>query len=305
MMFPLAGNEGVKSSLEIALKTSRIPHAIIIEGESGSGKSVLARYIIAARLCEERDEPCGVCKNCRMVLAGTHPDLINVTLADNKKNISVNQIRSMRNEVYIRPQMSNWKAFNIDYADTMNAEAQNSILKVLEEPPGNVLFILQVRSRAGLLPTILSRCVAYSLREPKLEQSVQYLCKEKNLTTEEAKELLNQNGLQIGKVLASLESKKKDITYQLAVDYIDTADNGSLYDMLLLTFILEKDRVKASAFFEHISYILLCIMKEKAKKGEEIKKIYSRYEQTQKAIEMLKSNINLSLLFSSFAAEFK
>lgn len=304
MRFPLAGNEGIKTAFEKALETSRIPHAIIVEGEKGSGKSVLTRYIIAAFLCGEDKKPCGECKSCRMVFAGTHPDIITVSPEENKKNISINQIRNMRNEAYIRPQFCNRKAFNIDFADTLNAQSQNTILKVLEEPPGDVLFILQVKSRASLLPTIISRCVTYTLSEPELSVSAKYLSETRGISEDEALELLQQNGLQIGNVMAQLDSKKKDITYKTAVQYFENADNGNAYDLLLLTVSFEKDRVKAEAFFKHLSLILLTDIKARAVKGEDTSESYSRYKQTEEALKFLQSNINLPLLFSKFAAEF-
>lgn len=304
MRFPLAGNEGVKTAFEQALKFSRIPHAIIIEGEKGSGKSVLTKHIIAAFLCSEAEKPCGECKSCRMVFAGTHPDVIYVAPEKDKKNINVNQIRNMRNEAYIRPQFCSRKAFNIDFADTLNTQSQNTILKVLEEPPGDVLFILQVNSRASLLPTILSRCVTYTLSEPRLSVSAKYLSETRGIDEAQATELLEQNGLQIGSVIAKLDSKKKDITYKTAADYLETSAKGKAYDLLILTLPFEKDRVKAEAFFKHLSFLLLSDIKAKAINGEDTSKMYRRYEQTNSALEYLQSNINLPLLFSKFAAEF-
>lgn len=304
MIFPLAGNDGIKEAVFKAFNTSRLPHALIIEGESGSGKTILSDFIISAFLCEEAEKPCGSCKSCRMLKAGTHPDVIYVAPAEGKKNISIDQIRNMRNEVYIRPQFSNRKVFNIDYADTLNQQCQNTILKVLEEPPGDVLFILQVRSRASFLPTILSRCVTYTLSEPELNVSAKYISETRGIGENEAIELLEQNGLQIGNVLHCLDSKKKDITYQTAVNYLETCNNGLAYELMVLTVPFERDRVKADAFFSHLSYLLLCSIKEKTVKKEDTAKEYERYEQVLKAKEFLQSNINLPLLFSKFAAEF-
>lgn len=305
MRFPLAGNEGIRSAFSAALSSGRIPHAIIIEGESGSGKSTLAQYIISSCLCEDDHKPCGKCRGCHLSKVGTHPDMFYIAPQDKKKNIGVEQIRKMRDEVYIRPQMSNRKVFNIDYADTLSAQSQNTILKILEEPPGNVVFILQVSSRASLLPTVLSRCVTYTLSEPSLDVSAQYISGLKGISEDEALELLKQNGLQIGAALGSLDSKKKNDTYDMAVEYLDSANFATFYDLLKITASLEKERVKAGEFFSHLSYLLLCDIKEKAIKGEDIKKSRSRYESVLKAQELLKSNINLPLLFSKIAADFK
>lgn len=304
MRFPLAGNEAVKNAFNKALSSSRIPHAIIIEGEKGSGKTVLANYIISAFLCAEDRKPCGECKSCRMALAGTHPDIIYVAPTENKKSVSIDQIRNMREEAYIRPQICNRKAFNIDFADTLNPQSQNTILKVLEEPPGDVLFVLQVNSRSSLLPTILSRCVTYTLSEPDISVSARYISQTRGIDEKMAYELLEQNGLQIGNVIAGLDSKKKDITYNTALSYLEASEKGEVYDMLVLTSSFERDRIKASAFFAHLSFLLLSKIKEKAVKGCDTAREQKRYEQVLEAEKALQRNVNLPLLFSKFAAEF-
>ncbi|MEE0945633.1 MAG: DNA polymerase III subunit [Acutalibacteraceae bacterium] len=305
MMFPLIGNEGIKSAFEQALSSGRIPHAIIIEGEQSSGKSTLAEYITSACLCEAENKPCGVCKSCHLVKVSTHPDMFYIAPEEKKKNIAVEQIRKMREQVYIRPQMSSRKVFNIDYADTLNPQSQNTLLKVLEEPPGDVVFILQVKSRASLLPTVLSRCVTYTLTEPSLDMAADYIADKCDIPVADAKELLQQNGLQIGNVLSKQSSRKKSGVYDAAVLYMSAVSAGSLYELIEITSSFEKDRVAAGEFLNTLSYLLLCNIKEKAIKSESNKKNIYYYDCVKKAYELSKSNINLPLLFSKLAADFK
>ena len=256
MIFPLAGNNGVKKSITHLLSTNRFPHAVIIEGEALSGKSMLTSYIVSALFCEEENAPCGKCRACSLTKAGTHPDLFITTLQDKKKNIAVEQIRKLKVDAYIRPQMSDKKVFVIDYADTMNAQSQNAILKVLEEPPGDTVFILQVRSRSALLPTILSRCVAYTLYEPDINEAAEYLRNKHSIELNEATELLKQNNNSIGISEEALKSKKNGV-YSVATEYLDMAFDGGVYDLITLTAPLEKDRSKAGEFYSHLSYLLL------------------------------------------------
>ncbi len=305
MRFPLAGNEGIKSAFEQVLKSGRIPHAIIIEGEQGSGKSTLAQYIIASCLCEGEAKPCGKCRSCHLTSVGTHPDMFYIAPEEKKKNIGVDQIRKMREEVYIKPQMSDRKVFNIDFADTLSPQSQNTILKVLEEPPGDVVFILQVNSRASLLPTVLSRCVTYTLTEPSLEVAADYIAELKDIDVSKAKQLLKENGLQIGNVISGMNSKKKNNTYSMAAEYFEAAETGSMYDLLTITFPLEKERAAAGEFLSQLSYLLLSDIREKAIKGENVKKNTQRYDFVKAAIALSQGNINLSLLFSKLAADFK
>ncbi len=304
MMFPLAGNGGVKKALEIAISSGRLPHAMIIEGESGGGKTVLSRFLAAALLCDQSEKPCGSCRACALAKAGTHPDLFITDLEDKKKNISVDQIRKLRNEAYIRPQMGDRKVFIIESADTMNPQSQNAILKVLEEPPGDTVFILNVRSRAALLPTIISRCVTYTLCEPEITEAAEYISAQYGVEKSEAVALLNQNSNRIGRAVAALHSKKSG-TYQMAVDYLDAAEKGSLYDLIAITAPLEKERVKTAEFFGHLSFLLLGRIKSAAVENKSAKKEFRMYGVCKEAEASLQNNVNLPLLFCITASKFK
>ena len=304
MRFPLAGNGGVKKAIEQAILQNRLPHAIIIEGESGSGKTVLSRFLAAALLCEQAENPCGACRACTLTKAGTHPDLFITELEDKKKNISVEQIRNMRNEAYIRPQLSDRKVFIIEEADTMNPQSQNAILKVLEEPPGDTVFILNVRSRAALLPTIISRCVTYTLYDPDINEAAAYISANFDMSENDAVNLLNQNGKSIGRAISAMKSKKSG-TYQMAVDYLYLAENGSLYELIATTAPLEKERVKASEFFGHLSFLLMGRIRESAVNGKSTKKEFRMYNVCKEAEAALQSNVNLPLLFCTTASKFK
>ncbi len=304
MRFPLAGNGGVKRALELAVCAGRFPHAVIIEGESSSGKSVLSRFLAAALLCEESESPCNNCRACALVRAGTHPDLFVTALEDKKKNISVEQIRKLKNEAYIRPMMSDRKVFIIESADTMNPQSQNAILKVLEEPPGDTVFILNVRSRAALLPTIISRCVTYTLCDPEINEAAEYISSEHGISKAEAVELLKVNSNRLGRAVAALSSKKSG-TYQMAADYLDAADNGTLYELIAITAPLEKDRVKTSEFFAQLSFLLLNRIKTAALTPKSTKKDFRMYNACKQAEAALQSNVNLPLLFCITAHKFK
>lgn len=304
MRFPLAGNGGVRKALELAVSADRLPHAMIIEGESGSGKTVLSRFLAAVLLCDGENKPCNTCRGCTLVRAGTHPDLFVTAPEDKKKNISVDQIRKLRNEAYIRPQMSDRKVFIIESADTMNPQSQNAILKVLEEPPGDTVFMLNVRSRAALLPTIISRCVTYTLTDPETNEAAEYISDEYGIEKSEAVELLSHNSNRIGRAVAALGSKKSG-TYQLAVDYLDAADNGTLYELIAITAPLEKERVKTAEFFGHLTFLLLGRIKSAALASRSTKKEFRMYNACKEAEASLESNINLPLLFCLTAHKFK
>ncbi len=139
-------------------------HAYLIEGPAGSGKRTLARYVAALLLCVEGGQtPCGACSGCRKVLQGTHPDLLLLTLEEKAKNLKIEQVRDIQAILPYPPIEGRWKVVVLEQADLLTIEAQNALLKSLEEPPSFNLFLLLASSRTRLLPTVLSRCQHLSM----------------------------------------------------------------------------------------------------------------------------------------------
>ena len=168
-----------------AVRTGRAAHAYIIDGEKGMGKKMLSAAFAKALLCEkpaeerEDGEPCGVCHSCIMAESGNHPDLIYVT-HEKQGSISVDEIRiQVVNDVLIKPYSSARKIYIIPDACLMTAEAQNALLKTLEEPPSYITIFLLADNREMLLPTIVSRAVCLSMRALKTEDIISYLQREK------------------------------------------------------------------------------------------------------------------------------
>lgn len=143
----------------------KLSHAYIISSASESERNKRALELAAEMLCSgSGKKPCCVCRDCMKVSAGVHPDLTIIKrLADDKGNekreILVDQIRTMVSDAYILPNEAAGKVYIIEEADRMNMNAQNTALKLLEEPPANVRFILTAANTDKLLPTVRSRCV--------------------------------------------------------------------------------------------------------------------------------------------------
>lgn len=158
----LSMDETVRARLDAAL--SRLSHAYIITGVSGGEAEEFAKYLAAVYVCSgQGDKPCGVCSGCRKAESGIHPDIIWVTVPEGKRFISVEQVRQLRAEAYIRPNEAARKVFIIKDAQTMNDSAQNALLKVLEDGPEYLAFLLLAEYPQQLLPTIRSRCETLSL----------------------------------------------------------------------------------------------------------------------------------------------
>lgn len=140
-----------------------LSHAYLITGGSGDSRAALADRLTAAYLCEGPNPPCGQCRACRKVSAGTHPDVYRAALAPDKREITVDQVRALRADAYVRPNEGRRKVYRIDPADAMNAAAQNALLKVLEEGPAYAAFLLLAGQPGLLLDTVRSRCEPLSL----------------------------------------------------------------------------------------------------------------------------------------------
>ena len=142
----------------------RLSHACIVSAQADSTAMDTALHIAAAAVCERNDgEACGACRQCRKALSGIHPDIVTVSrpLDDKgrkKREIGVDQIRAVAADAYILPNEARCKVYIIDEAESMNVSAQNAALKLLEEPPKNVLFLLCSTNTACLLTTVRSRC---------------------------------------------------------------------------------------------------------------------------------------------------
>lgn len=165
----LLGNETLKQRLAASFKSGRFSHCYLITGAEGAGKKTLANLLAAAMQCTAADKPCLQCSQCRKALHGNHPDIITVDEAD-RATIPVKRIREITAELYIRPNEGNRKIYYFPRAAALRTEAQNALLKCIEEPPAYGTFLFLCEHSEQMLQTVQSRCV--ELRLSPLEDSV-------------------------------------------------------------------------------------------------------------------------------------
>ena len=156
----LLGNERLKENLTGSLSRGRVSHFYLISGPEGSGKHTLANLLAAAILCRNESKPCGICGPCRKIMDGNHPDFITVVDPEHK-NVAVKIVREIREDVFIRPNESDYKIYL--FPQELGIEGQNTLLKILEEPPKHGVFILLIDTPEKLLPTVRSRCTELNL----------------------------------------------------------------------------------------------------------------------------------------------
>lgn len=140
-----------------------LSHAYLITGGNPDSRAALADRLTAAYLCVGEHPPCGQCRPCRKVSANIHPDVSRTVTPPDKQEITVEQIRALRSDAYIRPNEGKRKVYCIDPADAMNPSAQNALLKVLEEGPAYAAFLLLADRPGLLLDTVRSRCELLTL----------------------------------------------------------------------------------------------------------------------------------------------
>lgn len=183
----IIGQDEITDYFKRTISRDKVSHALILNGEKHTGKDYIARIYAATLQCEEKGlKPCGKCRSCRMSESGNHPDIITVT-HENENSIGVKDIREQLNDdIVIKPYYSARKIYIIPEASIMTEEAQNALLKTLEEPPVYASIILLVNNRERMLPTILSRCVTLNIRPVGSEKIREYLKKRKSITGREA-----------------------------------------------------------------------------------------------------------------------
>ncbi len=174
----VVGHNNIIRYIQNAVTADAVSHAYILNGERGSGKKLLANLFAMSLQCQNRDEDgdaCGKCKSCRQALSGNQPDIIRVT-HEKPNTISVDDIRvQVNDDIVIRPYSSRYKIYIIADADLMSVQAQNALLKTIEEPPLYAVIMLLTENADILLPTIRSRCVMMKLRNIKDQLVKKYL----------------------------------------------------------------------------------------------------------------------------------
>ena len=166
----IIGHEQIIENLKNAICYEKISHAYIFNGPDLSGKKMLAEAFAMALQCEkEQSFGCMECHSCKQAISHNHPDIIYVS-HEKPNTIGVDDIRTQVNsDIGIKPYSSKYKIYIIDEAEKMNPQAQNALLKTIEEPPSYGILMLLTTNADGFLQTILSRCITLNLRGVKTE----------------------------------------------------------------------------------------------------------------------------------------
>lgn len=318
----IIGNAPRIEHLKKILSEEKFPHAVIFSGVEGIGKRKIAENCAAALLCENSNvEACGTCESCRILAAGNHPDFYVVEPEKSKSapNIKIGQIRALQSEVSLQPNHSACRVVIIDGAELMNNAAANCLLKTLEEPTGQTIFILTTANRAGLLMTLRSRCGTVNFEKLSAEQ-IKNALELRGVETERAETISLIADGSFGRALKLEESGGYEIRED-ALNFLESL----LAKKITVEEIFNRgknfsdgSRENVSDFVTHIQKILrdvfllnqaelynqdLISRLEKIKIKEKI--LYALFDEGKKIQRKLNSNANLRLLIESYFIKLK
>ncbi len=311
----IVGQEQIKEHLQNALSSGKVSHAYILNGEKSSGKEFIAKVFAMALQCEkDGEEPCQECHSCKQALSRNHPDIIYVT-HEKPNTISVDDIRTqVNNDVAIKPYSGPYKVYLVNEAEKMTPQAQNALLKTLEEPPAYAVIVLLTSNVDSLLPTILSRCVVLNMKPVADELVKKYLMeqlqvpdykaevcvafargnvgKAKALASSEEFENVKAEALSLLKYIRDMElneiiaAVKKIMEYKLEInDYLDVL---AVWYRDVLLFKATND-VNQMIFREEIQSI------RKVAQRSSYEGIETVIEALEKAKRRLDANVNFEL----------
>ena len=199
------GNAQVQETLHQMLKRDRAAHGFLFYGEAGLGKKTLAKRFLAELLCTGAEKPCGVCKSCRMLADGVHPDVRFVEHSGKRGGFSVDTVREVCMDLASPPNEGDAKCYVFGDCDHMDTRTQNLLLKAVEEPPTYGYFIFTATSPTALLPTVRSRIVSLAV-SPVTEQECRTALEEHGVSPEDAAEAVGVFHGNIGQCLNFLEN---------------------------------------------------------------------------------------------------
>ena len=172
----IIGHDDVVNHLQNAIQMGKVSHAYIFNGEVGAGKKMLASAFAMALQCEKHGtDPCMECDSCKRALSKNHPDIITIT-HEKPNSIGIEDIRiQLIDDVSIKPYTGPYKIYILNEAEKLTLQAQNALLKTIEEPPAYAVILLLTTNAESFLPTILSRCVTLNLKAVPDEKIKKFL----------------------------------------------------------------------------------------------------------------------------------
>lgn len=281
----IIGNEPIKQLLTKTIENNTYTHSYLFIGPEGIGKRLFAKEFAKAILClEKKEQPCDKCKACIEFETSNNPDYNEITTEEN--SIKIEQIRLMQSKVAEKPIISNKKVYIIDDSEKMTKEAQNCLLKTLEEPPEYITIILITSNESQILNTVKSRCTKINFNPIENNTLKKYLEQTYNFQN------ITENMLKAysGSIKKALEMNEKKEIYAEIDKYFYNIEKLKIIDVLNKIECLYKKKENIKEMLEYINTILF----EKAKTNTKYIDYIQQVEQTKQKIK-LNANYDMTI----------
>ena len=283
MFDEIIGNDKIKEALEKTVNENKVSHSYMFVGIDGIGKQLVAKKFAQAILCtKETEKSCNQCKSCIEFMSNNHPDFL--YLEPDGNSIKIEQIRYLQRKIQEKPIISNKKVYIINDADKMTTEAQNCLLKTLEEPPEYGTIILIGSNENAFLNTIKSRCMKISFRPIESKYIKQYMEKIYE------KKNISQNMLEAfqGSIGKAINLKDKKEQYENIEKMIERLNKTDMTELIKLGEPLYQAKDEIINILDYMNIILLKLAKE----NTQYAKCINIIEDTKKR---LKQNANYDM----------
>ena len=255
----IIGNDKIKDVLINAVKLNKISHSYLFIGPDGIGKRLIAKEFAKMILCTSENKYCNSCKSCIEFDTSNNPDF--EIIEPNGNSLKIEQIRNFQNKVAEKPIISDRKVYIINDSDKMTQEAQNCLLKTLEEPPEFVTIILIGSNENAFLSTIKSRCMIMHFEKIPNNQIEDFL--EKNYSEKmSSNTMISAFQGSIGK---AIKLKEKQEEYEKIEQIIYNLNKKDKIDILNMSEILYKSKEEKEDMLDYINIILIELAKHESK----------------------------------------
>lgn len=307
----IIGHKQIIEHLQSAISTGKISHAYILNGENNAGKMMLAESFAMALQCETgKEEACMQCRSCRQALEHNQPDIIYVT-HEKPGIISVDDIRhQLNNDIVIKPYSSKYKIYIIDEAEKMNTQAQNALLKTIEEPPAYAVILLLTTNADSFLPTILSRCITLNLKTVKEDLIKEHLMKVHRIPDYQAEVCASFAQGNVGKAIQLAASDEFNALKSVVIGIVKKIEDMDIYELNGIIKQISEYKNKMDELFDLLTLwyrdvlyfkstenVTHLIFKDEVYdiKKQAAKKSYSGIETILSSIEQTKRRLNANV----------
>ena len=290
-------------------------HSFLLVGDKGVGKKTAAKYMSLEILCRSQGEiPCGTCKDCRMILNDAHPDVMTVSASGKSGNYRADDLRPLISDAYIASNEGGYKIYILPDIDKALPAAQNTLLKIFEEPPDHVIIIMTAERLENVLPTVRSRAIVINVPEATHEDTIAALT-ERRISESDAEHAYGLLGGNIGACIEYLNGGSDELFIRVrsAADALFKPD-----EYTLLKILNEADRATAVELITELSKVISEAIKRKqgydessfysaeAQKLSETtgqKALMTMYDRILEAISKLKGNSGVPLTMADLCGK--